>query len=394
MEDEINIDGDVNEDIFIEEDNISEEIEVTIRLGQVLKDFFPEESEEHYIKDNHYMVKVPLLEDYLSMPDNDLEWVHNFYFPGGIDDLEYVADIGIRYKNYYEVCIKISHPSYGGYDKESWKKCPLKFRIGSTRIEVGPMSKLLFSLIRYEASISLIDQNKEIEFSTIKLLLDKRIDYQAEILKVLFYLNTHYFKHTQFDAKLVKLHLFDNWGDEYDASDPLDIYPEGLRKIERKEKDFISIEPLTLFYNAHVEKGEQKFLSLYRILEFFMQRAILNRIQTIRYDSNISEETLYKMLNLRYEEKQLANLIEDVLDENHKQRVIEFATNNKLIKESCASNIASSLYNYRNSLVHAKESELEKAKFPNPFKVNYTVNKWINVVKIISLECIRKYNQI
>ncbi|MBD9177653.1 MAG: hypothetical protein EGP82_00485, partial [Odoribacter splanchnicus] len=333
------------------------------------------------------------LEDYFPMPDNNLEWFHNFYFPGGIDDLEYIADAGIRYKNYYEICIKISHPSYGGYAKEAWKKCPLKFQIDSTRIEVGTMSKFLFSLIRYAASISLIDQNKEIEYSTIKILLGEGKDYQAEVIKVLFYLNTYYFKDTQFEAKLVKLYLFDNWGDEYDARDPFDIYPEHLRKIERQEKDFISVEPLNLYYNAHIEKGEQKFLSLYRILEFFMQRAILNKIQTIRYDTNISEDSLDKMLNLRYEEKQLANLIEDVLDKAHKQKVVDLAIDNKLIKEGYISNISSSLYNFRNSLVHAKENELEKTKFPNPFEVNHLVDKWISVIEIISLECIRKYNQ-
>lgn len=391
MEDEIYTD----EDFFIEEDNISEEIEVdnTILLGEVLKNFFPEESEEHYIKDNHYMVKVPLLEDYVSMPDNSLEWFHNFYFPRVIDDLEYIADVGIRYRNYYEVCIKISHPYYGSHNKKAWKKCPLKFQIDSTKIEVGAMSKLLFSLIRYGASISLIDQNKEIEYSTIKMLVDEGKDYQAEVLKVIFYLNTYYFKDTQFETKLGKLYLFDDFWNDYDNRDPSDIYPEHLRKIERQEKDFISIEPLNLYYNAHVEKGEQKFLSLYRILEFFMQRAILNKIQTIRYDTNISENTLYKMLNLRYEEKQLANLIEDVLDKAHKQKVVDLAIDNKLIKEGCISNISSSLYNFRNSLVHAKESEIEKTKFPNPFEVNHIVDKWISVVEIISLECIRKYNQ-
>ncbi len=396
MEDEIYCtfdDSDKGE--VLGEEILVEELEETdkVFLGEVLKDFFPSETEEYYIKDNHYMVKIPLTGEYFPMPDNNLAWCADFYFPHYVANFEYLSNFGIRYKRYYEICIEILHPYYRGYDRKAWEKCPLKFQIDSTRVEVGGMSKLFFAVVKHGSFISLTNQQGEIKYPTIKILLGEGKDYQEEVIKILFYLNTYYFKNTQFKAKLRDLYLFENFLNEYNDSDPYDICSEKLREMGREERDFISVEPLILWYNACVEEGVQKFLSLYRILEFFMQRAILNTIRMVRYDTDISEQSLYKIFNLRYEEKQLANLIEDVLDEECKRRIANLLIRGKLTSKGDTSNISSLLYNFRNSLVHAKENELDKTKLPNPFEVDNFVDQWIRVVEIIAFECIQKYNR-
>ena len=308
-------------------------------------------------------------------------------------DFTFLNHCGYVYKDYGEVCISVFHPKYPfTSETQEWPANPLKLKISNKLYEIGSASPL-FVLINEP-----IYQDRDIQydfqnFTTIKVTHSCIKDIKDDIIKVMYYLNSHYLKSIGFVAKLYQMEIINDDPLNFWDTDLQDIFKKINRVRTRTRTDFISMEPLKLYNQAQLLNGDEKFLYLYRILEFFMQRARIRKVNEIRYDKNISDLLLLKTIDQKNQEMLLENLLNESLNSNQKKRISGYAFNCKLILEDKYECLTKSLYKYRNSIVHAKEQQIMDTKIPDPFDQNNENQPWINIVDDIVLKCIKKYNK-
>ncbi len=345
-------------------------------------------------------IYIGLLDQYIHISKPSLEALNNYKKPNNISDFSYLENYGINYKTYYELALNITNSNLILSESgDRWKKKRLRFEVGGVKYEISSMSKLatlLTELIYSE--FKFISYN---DCVSMKIITDND-DYKNAFKKGLFYLNYYYLQHTSFHAELMLLSgRNDGYKDQeiYENRDNYEnvmdyIFSEIKRDRSRKRADFINVEPLSLYLDSRYKKGENRFLSLYRILEFFMQRAIIKKIDDVRKNDNVSTEDILKISSNRNEEKQLSNLLQEVATESLRNRLCNYCISKQIIPSGSAYNkIHKELYQFRNSLVHAKETELNRAYIPDIFGNGSTVESWNYVVEMLAIRCIEKYNK-
>jgi hypothetical protein len=326
-----------------------------------------------------------------SITDKDLEELA--YGSRFSKEITYHGSSGFTMKNYTEICISVNNPFFIQMDSATeWRTEPLKFSIGNSLIEVSdasPLFVLLFEPV-YRDSDFLYDFN---EFASIKIFSMNSKAAKSDFIKALYYLNSSFLKKISFVASVNHL--------EIDYSDPFELYENGVDsvfdKIKSKEilkrQNLKSIEPLLFYNQAQIAKGSEKFLQLYRILEFFMERARINKLKELRHDYSVSESEFIKFIEGKNEEKLLLNVINESFGEHNKMKVVDFAKEKNLIKEKKFEVFVKELYKYRNSLVHAKEKQILNTHIPNPFERNIQEDIWNSLLEDISVKVIRRFNK-
>jgi len=296
---------------------------------------------------------------------------------------------GFTYKNYGEISI-IVIPSKYAYtiEAQEWHANPLKFKIRNKLFEVGSASPLFVLL-----NEPIYRDSDWQYFTTIKIINTNNKEIKTDTIKALFYLNSHYLKNIGLIAKIHQMEInldeeLDLWSDEY-----YDRFKKLNRVRIRTRNDFSSIEPLLLYNQAQIFDNDEKFLYLYRILEFFMNRARIQKVAEVRLDSNFSDNDLIRIIENKNEEKLLSNLLNEALNSNQKKRMAGYAFNKKLINKDNYKLLTNALYKYRNSIVHAKEQQITEIRIPDPFEQIEEANPWINIVDELALKCIIKYNK-
>lgn len=355
-------------------------------IENVLEDIRDSDS-KYYIKNRCLYLKLCQLNEYVKIHFSQLEELCNLTIAENIPYLSYLGSYGIKYKNYYEICTSITNPKFFLVDSGQWNTKPLRFKIEQTQFEVGPISQLLVLLTETLYSDNNIGHVNFKDFASIKMIINDKKDYKEQYCKALYYLNSGYLRKMGYVASLFDLQI------NYDGDIGEEEFKNNRVRIQNR-KDFISIEPLNLYNEAVVENGFQKFLYLYRILEFFMTRAILTSLKEVRYDEKISESDILNNLNIRDEQKQLINLLEKALTSAQKQSIVRYALKQNLIKKNSFKYVCVELYKFRNSNVHAKEKEITSTYFPNPFQPDTVSSQWIEIVEIMAKRCIKKYNSL
>lgn len=346
------------------------------------------------IDDNHIDINIPFINKTIRLEENDLVTLESNEKITYKKDLEYIGSCGYRYKNFYEISLNISHPGYTFFDESNdWRASPLSFKIDENQFLVGPSSPLFVLLTEPVYSDRDFHYGFE-KFATITLVLNNRNDYKSEIIKALYYLNAFYLKNIGFVASINHL--------RFEVGDPLGIFyehdiDEVFKKVSRtrnrKRKDFYKTEPLCLYNHANTLNSDQKFLYLYRVLEFFTERAKERKLKELRFDNTINETEILKTLDLKNEEKHLEMLLKESVTESLKRKLTGYAFNNRLIEEEKFNKLVRQLYKFRNSVVHAKEGQIQDTLIPNPFEENLTINRWIYIADELSRRCIKKYNE-
>jgi len=371
---------------------IQEFIEEYCELGSYLQLVCNEHGQKLRLKNDTIEIPVNLVEDEIKIHESQLGKLINGEEPDRIPNFKYLDTYGIKFKNYYEFCISIQSDDYDWLDGSHWKTEPLKFKIGSTQFEVGSISSMMVLLTEPIHRVS-HEHYDFFNFASIKMAITSGLDYKNEFTKGIFYLNSCYLKPIHFYAQLKSI-AFNN-------DDPLELFsrddPESFFKIAKrsrtiKRKDFIKCEPLNLYNYATVVKGEQRFFAYYRVLEFFMEQAIIHRAKNLRTDLKISDEDLVKELCARNEEEQLIILLKEVLSQSKKNKFLNYCQIKNIITQKKIENIASALYKYRNSIVHAKERQIANTNFPDPFDINTKLHYWVYIVGELARECIMKFN--
>lgn len=339
-------------------------------------------------------VKIPvtLLGDKINLHESQLDCLSMGNKPTSIPSFKYLEDYGIKFKRYFEIAITISSDDYSWFDGHDWNTSPLKFKIGKTQFEIGSMSNLMVMLT--EPIYGEADFHYDFDwFATVKMIVNNADNYKEEFSKALFYLNSHYLKPISFYAKLKNL--------EFENEDPLGLFsgedPEEIFKVakrvrNRSRQNFTHSEPLDLYNEAFLNVGTQRFLSFYRVLEFFMEEALIDLTSKLRHDTDISEIELLRRISIRSEEEQLINLLKTITSRYQKQKFINYCDHKKIISKREFEQIAIQLYEHRNSLIHAKESELHRTKIPSPFDKRPENEIWIKIVEELARNSITKLN--
>lgn len=339
---------------------------------------------------------VPGASSTLRLNKYQLEIIEAGHLIDDVRKLKYHRDCGISFDDYSEYFIIIEHPQYLFLDLPSdWpSSTPLKFKVGDVSVVVGDASPLIVLLMESHYRDSNVHPDGFNSFATVKLHGVEQKHSEASFHKALYYINSHYFKPVGLVASLRHLETdFDDpLGIFYGATEPEEAFKKIIRTRIRTRDDFTSTEPLILYNHACISTGNESFISYYRILEFFFMRAILAKIEILRNDPSVNAQDILDSASARNEEQQLRNLIVNILTPSQKKKLFEYAKSKNLVKDAKLHDFAAGLYAFRNSLVHAKEKQLQKTTLPDPFMTNSNIKRWTYIVAVCAERAIRQFS--
>jgi hypothetical protein len=342
--------------------------------------------------DDSIELSLPNLNNKILLNKNNLINLLNNKLIKSNSNIEYYQNYGFSINNYAEFFIGSEKEIFYGID--TTYNIDLKFKINDFYIEIGPASQLsniiLLPFYSYVASEILESNTLDSLFSTIKIYNAPKSEHKALLVKSLYYINSYYMKRND-----CCFSLFNIWTEEIEDSSLYDNDSSATtinRKRVRKRKDFKNIEPLILYNYATLQKEGNRFLSFYRVLEFFFQQAFELQISDLRKDKNITEKQLIEFIHKKNERNLLNNLIKKILTPSDKKKLINYLMSHNLLKTNNINKFSDCIYDYRNSIVHAKETQKDKIILPNIFEQNNETKIWNYVIKYLSEAAINRLN--
>jgi hypothetical protein len=312
-----------------------------------------------------------------------------------IDDdskFKYYNHFGFSYDNYAEFFIgNDSDYLYGLYGYNT--NINLRFNIAEYHIEINSVSSLCSILLEpyYSKYLDEIaDRGLEEYFYTIKIYNAPTSLHKDLLIKALYYLNSHYMRKADTFVKVYNI-LPKNHEALINDSD-IDKEVNIKRKKTITRKDFISIEPIILFNHASTQDKENQFIGFYRILEFFFNRSLENELKKLRFDSTKSEKEIIQTIQKKDERYLLFMMLNNTLTIAEKKRIVSFLLSKSLIDKNKFEYFCNKLYEYRNSLVHAKENQIDYTKLPDIFNEFKDYQDWNAVIRLLAKKCIERLN--
>lgn len=314
----------------------------------------------------------------------------------GVRQLRYHKDCGISFRSYSEFFITIDHPDYTFFDLPSdWPgSLPLRFKIGNKSISAGPASPIIVLLMEPHYLNSDFHFEGFSRFASVRIIGASHQSAESYLHKALYYMNSHYLKPIGLVASLQHVNpTFDDPLGLYPGTNaPEEVFKKIVRRRIRQRKDFLSTEPLLLYNHACKSSASEAFLSFYRGLEFFFTRSILAAIDSLRSNPAASAQDIVNVAIARNEEQQLKNLLSIVLTASQKKKLSDYAYSKSLIDNSEFPALVKGMYSFRNSLVHAKEKELQKTTLPDPFSSMNLIQKWTYIIAVCAERAIKVMN--
>lgn len=293
--------------------------------------------------------------------------------------LRLVPHCGVEVADYAEYLVDLEHIGQWPRDK------PLSFRVGGTLVRLGAVSAATALILEPHYRLKQAYQDEFYEtLSSIQIRgsLKPREDAQA----ALFYLNSDYLRPVKAAARI--LHLIPPSDVDKDAPP---FGPLASRKLVRTRPAIGELVPVQLYNAAASSSGEPRFLGFYRVLEFFFGRARKAELAAARRDPSLPDSTFFKRIREeRGEIPQLQAAIRSALTPAEKQMLVSFANHHQLAKCSSIDDVSKALYDFRNSIVHAKEEEAHRSRVPDPFRSGDDAEKWPWVAEFLAGKCIRR----
>ena len=201
-----------------------------------------------------------------------------------------------------------------------------------------------------------------------------------------FYLNSDYLRPLKTAARLHS--LVDPASPDADppVGDPAKLRRQRIRRRDR----LADLEPIALYNEASADYGDVRFLGFYRVLEFYFQRASVAEIGRLRRDPSVSDATLLSKARLDRELPQLQAVLRTVLTISEGSSVVEYAKHHRLATAKTLDQLGEALYRHRNNLVHAKESQIQDARIPNPFADDASRGTWAWIAELCAAKAIRR----
>ena len=255
----------------------------------------------------------------------------------------------------------------------------LEFFLDDIRVSIGdcsPMWNFLIALPYWFVEV-LDNEDRSIEIfshQTIKFIGDLNIEIEALIAQSLYYINSNI---NPGDEMAFLVSVNSNNLRNGNVRTP-DIHKK-VHSLRRESK------PFRLFNSA------DDFMGYYRVLEYFFLRARYEEIEHIRWEKELNNDDFIKAVENIYrkeEKKSLEMLMRQVAN----QEILETAVKYDLISKANAETLASSIYQRRNSFVHAKEER--DAFIPSVFPYHDNLEMiWENLLWRLAIISIEKYTQ-
>lgn len=350
-------------------------------------------SELHYERViNSIHITIPITKKTIVIDEKKIKKLQNNELLQGIPDIHYYYNYGFSINNYGEFFLGTDEYSlYDIYGNVS--EIDLKFNIGDAYIEfnsVSPLCRLLIEPYYSDKAEYIADRGLEEYFYTLKIYNAPQNTHKEIVVKALFYLNAHYLKKTK--KPLTIFHLIPEGYDENDLSEETDDEIIISRKRVFKRKDIISIEPLYFYNDACIQTRDNQFLGFYKVLEFFFYRGMEKELESCRYDKAISEKEILSIIQNKDERSLLKNLLNNVLTKNEKKKLIDYLLNKDYLKDNNFDKFSNRIYDYRNSIVHAKENQISNTNLPDIFNEDEDYQVWNYLIKYIAEHCIKRLN--
>lgn len=362
------------------------EEDLTEKSFDELADHLPNFSKDkliHTISTDSVNIEIPGCNKPLSLKPKNIHSLLDHKKIENIKDFVYHEHYGFSFNLYGEYFISISNSVHWIAPK------PLKFKIDNYLIEIGPGSiyiKMLLEPYYGEEDIGQVDFE---DYTTIKIIGTNFDNHENLLHNAIYYLNSYYFKSINLYASLMHLiHPDEVYNDFIEDRMTREI----IRERIRNRQSLSSVEPLRLFNEACTLSGESRFLGFYKVLEYFFSRSLMVQFHSMRADRNITDDELIGFVKKRDEASLLKKLLNSCITPAHKKRLASIAKNRGLITKETFTDLTNALYDFRNSVVHAKEEFISQAVIPNPLKFDSYTNLWNSIVRDLAVKAIQKYN--
>lgn len=286
------------------------------------------------------------------------------------NDFKFYPNYGFRLGRYSEFLIA---PDYGGRVKE------ITVKIDSTEISIGQATPLAMYLLD-----GLHDKHIDPEWNdmfSIRILGPRAEKIESYLLFTVIQLTSLY----GFKFEIYSL-------SDYEFIDE----DEESEKITKDDSIILQsavtdIEPLRLFYKGiNSNDNEAAFLQFYRIIEYYSVLQYQDAISNLRWDRNIpTKELIIKLQQLISKEERgpICRLISDLAEPDN----VEKAVKQGLIDKSDVNVFANTLYEFRNSIVHAKYDQRTKLYTESVLKSLKKILEWRDLLYALSLKAINTY---
>lgn len=342
------------------------------------------------IENDTITIHIPTINQTIQINSLVASQLIEYKIPSNLKGFKYYEDYGFSLNNYGEFFLGSDEIFlYELYGEVS--NIDLKFKLGEYLVEfsrASEISELLVEPFYSQKNESIADRGLNEYFYTLKIFNTPQEIQKDYLIKSLYYLNSHYLKPS--GRPLMVYHIKDDHFDNRD--DTIENLPEIRRARIRKRKDFISMEPLFLYSDAMNQKSESQFLGFYRVLEFFFNRALEKKVSILRYDNNMNEQSLINLIQQKNEKNGLYNLIDLISTKAEINSYLNYLHSNALIGSPTLKSFIEKLYDFRNSLVHSKETQSEKIHLPDIFGENNELTIWNSIVKQLATAVINRLN--
>lgn len=253
-----------------------------------------------------------------------------------------------------------------------------EFKLGNVEVTIESGSSLLYLLVgRDSEDVGLGYELREADVVKLKNVTEEN---------ALGYLDKAVFK---MGLSQDMSYVWPTVGVEQRSAESFSEYlPQLLDNIG--DKDFQHESPINCFNTAmRAENKHEEFLQLYKILEFYWQIAIDEKIVDLRRSPMGDAEFIHALEKIRTAKEQdcLEQLLSAVLDED----VTDFIKDEAGVEFANSKDLAKQIYEFRNSIVHAKEEKIEKATPAERYVGEFSNQSLVDAVEYLSLNCIERW---
>ncbi|ANH69204.1 hypothetical protein [Mitsuaria sp. 7] len=154
------------------------------------------------------------------------------------------------------------------------------------------------------------------------------------------------------------------------------------------------VEPLRCFFYAKsAADPAAACIQFYRVLEFYAFLSLTRSLSALRRDANVSDrEFLFKSAQLLSKDEQ-SSIVRLVVELSTKE-LLDFAAGEGLITRSDRSLLGSSLYQFRNSIVHAKQDQRAPVTVDSIIGSSSTTKAWKRVLQQLAQKALGKHSSV
>lgn len=154
------------------------------------------------------------------------------------------------------------------------------------------------------------------------------------------------------------------------------------------------IEPLRcMFYATNATEPAAACIQFYRVLEFYAFLSLTRNMGVLRRDSDVSDrEFLFKSAQLLTKEEKgpIIKLVADLATKD----LLDFAVAEGLVKGPDRAALGNALYDFRNSIVHAKQDQRVPLTVDSVLLPSKTTKAWRHMLHQLALKALKSHSTI